>query len=199
MDPDKVKSIAEWPVPKTKKQMESFLGTTVYVSRFCKDFAQFAGLLHDSIKGKLPRDAIERSDDQLRCFNELKNRLTSPPVLSLPDFSKHFGIRMDASNFAIGGVLFQKEGKLEHSIAFTDRKMKPAELTYTIREQELLAVMHALRVWRVYLLDRPFTVKTDHRSIEMIHCIRLRHQVYVQTMAEYCEGVGNAAQPIICI
>ncbi|GMF52823.1 unnamed protein product [Phytophthora fragariaefolia] len=85
MDPDKVKITAEWPVPKTKKQMESFLGTTVYVSRFCKGFAQFTGPLHDSIKGKRPLDAIELSEDQLRCFNELKNRLGFPLVLSLPD------------------------------------------------------------------------------------------------------------------
>ncbi|GMF16682.1 unnamed protein product [Phytophthora fragariaefolia] len=168
IDPDKMMIIAEWPVPKTMKQMERFLGTTVYVSRFCKDYAQFAGPLHDSIKGKRPRDAIELSDDQLRCFNELKNRLMSPLVLSLPDFSKSFGIRMDASNFAIGGVLFQKEGELEHPIAFTGRKMKPAELNYPVREQELLAIMHALRVWRVYLLDCPFTVETDHKNIAMI-------------------------------
>ncbi|GMF19515.1 unnamed protein product [Phytophthora fragariaefolia] len=75
---------------------------------------------------------------------------------------------MDASNFAIGGVLFQKEGDLEHPIAFTGRKMKPAELNYPVREQELLAIMHALRVWRAYLLDRPFTAEMDHKSIEMI-------------------------------
>ncbi|GMF56292.1 unnamed protein product [Phytophthora fragariaefolia] len=168
MNPDKVKIIAEWPVPKTKKQMERFLGATVYVSRFCNDFAQFAGPLHDNNKGKCPRDAIELSDDPLRCFNELKNRLTSPPALTLPGFSKSFGIRMDASNLAIGGVLFLKEGELEHPIAFTGRRMKPAELNYPVREQELLAIMHALRVWRVYLLDRSFTVETDHKSIEMI-------------------------------
>ena len=168
MDPDKVKIIADWPVPKTKKQMESFLGTTVYVSRFCKNFAQFAGPLHDSIKGKRSRESIQLTTNQLSCFEELKKRLTSPPVLSLPDFSQPFGIRMDASNFAIGGVLFQKEGGLEHPIAYTGRKMKPAELNYPVREQELLAIMHALRVWRVYLLDRPFTVETDHKSIEMI-------------------------------
>ncbi|GMF43534.1 unnamed protein product [Phytophthora fragariaefolia] len=113
--------------------MESFLGTIVYVSRFCKDFAQFAGPLHDSIKCKRSRDAIELSDDLLRFINELKNRLTSPPVLSLPDFSKSF-----------------------------------AELNYPVRDQELLAIMHALRLWRVYLLDRLFTVETDHKSIEMI-------------------------------
>ncbi|GMF31674.1 unnamed protein product [Phytophthora lilii] len=168
MDPDKVKIITEWPLPKTKKQMESFLGTTVYVSRFCKDFAQLAGPLHECIKGKRSRDAIELDENQVRCFDELKKRLSSPPVLSLPNFSKPFGIRMDASNFAIGGVLFQKEGELEHPIAYTGRKMKPAELNYPVREQELLAIMHALKTWRVYLLDKPFLVETDHKSIEMI-------------------------------
>jgi len=57
---------------------------------------------------------------------------------------------------------------LEHPIAYTGRKMKPAELNYPVREQELLAIMHALKTWRVYLLDKPFLVETDHKSIEMI-------------------------------
>ncbi|GMF35893.1 unnamed protein product [Phytophthora lilii] len=87
MDPDKVKIITEWPLPKTKNQMESFLGTTVYVSRFCKDSAQLAGPLHECIKGKRSRDAIELDENQVRCFDELKKRLSSPPVLSLPNFS----------------------------------------------------------------------------------------------------------------
>ena len=68
MDPDKVKIIADWPVPKTKKQMESFLGTTVYVSKFCKNFPQFAGPLHDSIKGKRSRESIQLTTNQLSCL-----------------------------------------------------------------------------------------------------------------------------------
>ncbi|POM61728.1 polyprotein [Phytophthora palmivora] len=168
MDPDKVKIIREWPIPRTKKQMESLLGTTVYVSRFCADFAQFARPLHESTKSLRPKETLHLSDHQIECFNELKRRLSTPPVLQLPDFDKPFGIRMDASNFAIEGVLFQNEGGVEHPIAFTGRKMKPAELNYPVREQELLAIMHALRVWRVYLLDNPFTVETDHKSIETI-------------------------------
>ena len=168
MDPDKVKIIKEWPIPKTKRHMESFLGTAVYVSKFCKEFAQFAGPLHEALKGKKQNDKILLSDNQLRCFEELKVRLSSPPILKLPDFSKPFHIRMDASNFAIGGVLFQKEGELEYPISFTGRKMKDAELNYPVRQQELLAIMHALKVWRTYLIDKPFTVETDHKSIETI-------------------------------
>lgn len=128
MDPDEVK-IGRFPRQRRKWR---YLGTTVYVSRFCKNFAQFAGPLHDSIKGKRSRESIQLTTNQLSCFEELKKRLTSPPVLSLPDFSQPFGIRMDASNFAIGGVLFQKEGGIEHPIAYTGRKMKPAELNYPV-------------------------------------------------------------------
>jgi hypothetical protein len=122
--------------------MESFIGTTVYVSRFCPDFAQFAGPLHECMKGKRGGDSIQLSDQQLLCFEELNRRLSSSPVLKLPDFSKPLGIRMDASNFAIGGVLFQNEGVMEHPIAYTSRKMKSAELNYPVREQELLVIMH---------------------------------------------------------
>ncbi|OWZ20528.1 reverse transcriptase [Phytophthora megakarya] len=168
MDPDKVRVIKEWPVSRTKKQMESVLGTTVYVSRFCAAFAQFAGPLHESTKGLRQKEALHLTDHQLECFDELKRRLSTPPVLQLPDFDKLFSIRMDASKFATRGVLFQNEGGLEYPIAYTGRKMKPAELNYPVREQERLAIMHALRVWCVYLRDSPFTGETDHKSIEPI-------------------------------
>lgn len=81
-------------------------------------------------------------------------------MLELPGCSRPFGIRMDLSNFAIGEVLFEKEGEVEYPIAYTGRKVKSAELNSSIREQELLAIMHA----PVYLLDRPFDVETDHKS-----------------------------------
>ena len=168
MDPDKVKIIKEWHIPKTKRQMESFLGTTIYVSRFCNKYAQFAGPLYEALKGKRQREPIALNARQLRCFQDLKKQLSSPPVLGLPNFDKMFHIRMDASNFAVGGVLFQKEGDLEKPIAFTGRKMKAAELNYPVRQQELLAIMHALKVWRTYLIDKPFMVETDHKSIETI-------------------------------
>ncbi|OWZ00869.1 hypothetical protein PHMEG_00027849 [Phytophthora megakarya] len=78
----------------------------------------------------MPR--TKKQMERFWCFDEVKRRLSTPPVLQLPDFDKPFGIRMDASNFAIGGVLFQNEGGLEHPIAYTSRKMKLAELNYPV-------------------------------------------------------------------
>ncbi|GMF18550.1 unnamed protein product [Phytophthora fragariaefolia] len=113
IDPDKIKIVQDWPLPKPKTQTESFLGTTVYVSRFCADFAQFAGPLHEAIKGKKSKDTIELTDHQVACFKQLKSRLASPQVLRLPNFTRPFGIRMDASNFAIGGKGYfkRREGR----------------------------------------------------------------------------------------
>ncbi|OWZ01962.1 hypothetical protein PHMEG_00026557 [Phytophthora megakarya] len=140
IDPDKVCVIKEWSVPRTKKQMGRFWVRHCMSLGFGVDFAQFASPLHESIKRlRLKKPCI------LPIINLIKRRLSTPPVFQLPDFNKPFGIRMEASNFAIGGVLFQNEGGLEHPIAYTSRKMKLAELNYPVREQELLATMHALR------------------------------------------------------
>ncbi|OWZ16510.1 hypothetical protein PHMEG_0009694 [Phytophthora megakarya] len=195
--PDKVRVTKEWPVPRTKKQMERFLGTTVYVWRFCAHFAQFAGPLHESTKGLRPKEALHLTDHQLECFDELKRRLSTPPVLQLPDFDKPFGIRMDASNFAIGGVLFQNEGglehpiELEHSIAYTGRKMKPAEFDYPVREQELLAIMHALRVWQFHPQFKWIPGESNQASAAVSRNLLFEHKAAQVSLSELIEAARN--------
>ena len=105
---------------------------------------------------------------QQKCFKELKTRLSSTPVLHLPDFNLDMHLRTDASQFAVGGVLFQVINGVERPIAYTSRKMKPAELRYPTQQQELLAIVHALSTFRIYCLDRPPIVETDHKSLEGI-------------------------------
>ncbi|KAG3081492.1 hypothetical protein PI125_g20160 [Phytophthora idaei] len=77
-------------------------------------------------------------------------------------------LRTDASQFAVGGVLLQVVDGAERPIAFTSRKMKSAELKYPTQQQELLAIVDALAAFRIYCLDRPVTIETDHKSLEGI-------------------------------
>lgn len=170
IDPDKVAVIKSWPIPRKVSEMKSFLGKIVYCSKFLKDYGRLVAPLQKAIAGNQNKnDPIELSDDQLIAFNRLKQAMVEAPVLGIADFNKPFGIRMDACDFAIGGVLFQVDERGdEHPIAYTGRRMNNAELKYPVREKELLAIMHALRVWRPYLLDRPFQVETDHHSIETL-------------------------------
>ncbi|GJP50738.1 hypothetical protein CLOM_g9907, partial [Closterium sp. NIES-68] len=91
-------------------------------------------------------------------FLENYSTLTNAPVLVLPDPSKPYEVVTDASTIGIGAVLLQ-EGR---PVAFESRKLSPAEQRYTTSEQELLAVVHALRTWRCYLEGVEFVVTTDH-------------------------------------
>jgi hypothetical protein len=167
IDPDKVKVIVKWPLPKNKTEMKSFLGTIQYCSRFCKDYGELVAPLHAATKGKGRRDVINLTESQIGCFEQLKLAMSKAPLLALPNFSKPFGIRMDASDYAVGGVLFQLDDQnKEHPVAYAGRKMQRAELLYPVREKELLAVMFALKTWRAYLIDQPFIVETDHKTLE---------------------------------
>ena len=90
------------------------------------------------------------------------------PVLAIPDPAKPFTITTDASDYAIGAVLSQDFRKGDQPIAYKSRKMTAAELNYPIHKKELLAIIHAIRLWRPYLEGQKFTAITDHTSLEYI-------------------------------
>ncbi|GMF36386.1 unnamed protein product [Phytophthora fragariaefolia] len=167
MDPDKVQTIKDWPVPRTQEELHSFLGLTGYVQRVCPEYASLTATMFTLLKKKTKRNAkIHFSKEQLKNFKELKRRLRNPPVLYLPDFSQPMHLRTDASKFAVGGVLFQVVDGVERPSAYTSRKMKSAELNYPTQQQELLAIVHALAAFRIYCLDKPPIVETNHKSLE---------------------------------
>ena len=167
MDPDKIRIIKEWPIPRTKQQMQSFIGTCVYVLKYCENFAELITPLTNATRNKTKHEKIQLSKLQLESFNKLKEVLSSPPVLAHPDFTLPFHVKMDASDFAIGGYLFQiDESGKEKIICYGGRKLSDAELIYPTREKELLASLYAMRCWKTYLIDKPFYINTDHQTIQ---------------------------------
>ncbi|GMF40356.1 unnamed protein product [Phytophthora fragariaefolia] len=180
MDPAKSETIRDWPLPTTKRELLSFLGACVYVMRFCKGFADHVALLTDLVKDKRPRDEVHFNEQQLSAFAALKSKLAAPLVLAHPDFSQPFHVSVDASNFAVGGCLFQvADDQSERIIAYGGRNLSRAELVYPTREKEHLAALHAMRTWKVYLIVKPFFINTDHHTIKDI----LQQQTCSQRLA----------------
>jgi hypothetical protein len=99
-----------------------------------------------------------------RSFYELKRRLTTAPVLTLPDIRKNFTIYYDASRWGLGCVLMQ-EGRV---VAYASRQLKAQEDNYPAHDIELAVVVHALKTWRHYLIGNKCEIYIDHKSLKYI-------------------------------
>ena len=104
-------------------------------------------------------------DDECEAsVQELKQRLTTAPVLILPQGIEGFVIYTDASRVGLGAVLMQ-HGKV---VAYSSRQLKDHERNYPTHDLELAAVVHALKIWRHYLYGAQFEIFTDHQSLKYI-------------------------------
>ena len=160
MDPKKVDAIRNWPVPKDMTELRSFVGLANYFRRFIAHFSSLAAPLTSMFSlSRLPEVWPSQA---IQAFENLKKSLSTDVLLHYPDFDRPFEVVSDASLNGTGAVLMQDS----RPVAFTSKKLSPAERNYSTGEQELLGVVNALREWRCYLLStRAFTLVTDHHPL----------------------------------
>ncbi|KAJ9525518.1 hypothetical protein QJQ45_003105 [Haematococcus lacustris] len=202
VDPDKVKSITSWPVPRSLTAMQQFLGAANFVRKFVHNFSALAAPLTD-LTGKV---GIEFNwhkwpDDKLQAFDALKHAISKVPLLKIPDITKPFQVYCDASLQGVGAVLMQ-EG---YPLAYLSKKLIPAEKNYTTGEQELLAIITACKEWRCYLEGVPFTLYTDHKPLVALKTQKVlsrRQTRWLEFLSrynftiEYLPGDTNPADPL---
>jgi hypothetical protein len=157
-DPAKVAAVKQFPKPTDVSHLRSFLGMATYFRKFIKHFAQITAPLTDLLKKNQPFYWTPRCQ---QAFDKVKDKLTSAPLLVLPDWRKTapFDLICDASLQGLGGVLMQ-DG---HVIAYESRKLRDAEKSYSPTELEMLAVVYCVQKWRCYIEGRDINVYTDHK------------------------------------
>jgi hypothetical protein len=162
---DKVTAIETIPYAKNLKEVRSFVCTIGFYRRFIPHFAAQAEPLLELMKTKRRR-RFEFGPQQKTAWDTLKKELAEATLLNIPDNRKEFWVGSDASDTAIGAVLYQKDAQgRETPIEFYSRTLSDAERNYAITEREMLAGVEAIRKWRIYLLDKPFHWITDHQAI----------------------------------
>ena len=161
-DPEKTKMVTEWPVPNSVKEVRSFLGLTGYYRRFVKDYASIAAPLHFLTKKDQPFVWTEETQE---AFETLKDALTSPPILAMPNDTGEFVLDTDACDRTIGAVLSQVQDGIEKVIAYAGRSLDKREVNYCITRKELLAIVYSLRYFKQYLMGRRFKIRTDHAPL----------------------------------
>ena len=168
-DPDKIKAVAEWPEPGSRKLLQRFHGFANFYRRFIRDYSRIAAPLTKLTSPAVPFRWTPEAD---QAFALLKDRFTSAPILVQPDSSLQFVVEVDASDIGVGAVLSQRSrpDKKLHPCAFFSRRLSPAESNYDVGNRELLAVKLALEEWRHWLegSEIPFIVWTDHKNLAYI-------------------------------
>ncbi|KAL5517922.1 hypothetical protein EMCRGX_G003566, partial [Ephydatia muelleri] len=114
----KLTAVEDFPVPKTKKEVRTFLGLTGYYRKFVPCYASLAAPLTELTRSNAPT-IVKWTTSCNTAFMDLKRLLCSSPVLQCPDFSRPFILQTDASDWGVGGVLSQldQEG-LDHPVAY---------------------------------------------------------------------------------
>jgi len=162
---EKIQVILEWIPPRNIIQLQSFLGAVGYYRKFIFNFANIAKPLFKLCKKGVKFIWDKEQDDS---FNELKIKLASAPILTMPNFDKQFIIRTDASYDGIGGVLLQKdENNIEKPIHFVSRSLKPAEKNYAITDLEGTAATYCVTKFKSYIAGNKYEtlLYTDHKPL----------------------------------
>ena len=162
-DPKKIDSIQNWTRPSTATQVRSFLGLAQYYRRFVKNFSSVAAPLFECYKAGDRK--ITWGDAQESAFLQIKECLSSPPVMCHPDFDRDFIVDTDASSVGIGCVLSQMVDGRERVIAYQSHKFSRAEKKWSTTDREFFALIMACRLFKSYLYGRRFTLRTDHQAL----------------------------------
>src|SRR5215813_6423449 len=164
-DEQKIAAVKGWVRPANVSEVRSFLGLASYYRRFVKDFSLIAAPLHVLTKKNKTFNWTPECEES---FRELKDRLTSTPILQPPLDEGRYCLDTDASNTGIGAVLSQEQDGELKVIAYASRLLHGPELNYCATRKELLALINYVKHFKTYLLGRPFTIRTDHAALKWL-------------------------------
>jgi hypothetical protein len=134
-------------------QLRSFLGLTGYYRRFIEGY----GIICRPLFNALKKDSFKWDNEQEASFQQLKQVMSTAPVLALPDFTKPFISETDASGLGIGAILMQRG----QPIAFLSKTLGPKAQGASIYEKEAMAILEALKKWKHYFSTTSLIIRTN--------------------------------------
>ena len=165
VDQANVSIIRDLMPPTTVKGIRSFLGHAGFYRRFIRDFSKIARPLCRLLE----KDTKFHFDESFqKAFEEIIFRLVEAPIMAKPDWNREFEIMCDASDFAMGAVLGQKDEKVFKAIYYASKTFNEAQENYSTTEKEMLAIVFACEKFRPYILGSHVVIHIDHAAIKYL-------------------------------
>jgi hypothetical protein len=166
LDPRHVEAMRTFPVPHGAKCLHQFLGLASFFRRFMCGFAKIVRPLQRLLqKGA----KFEWTPDDQRIFEDIREKLTSAPVLTHPDFKRPFILYTDGSAQGLGAALTQQDAAgAEHVVAYASRQTRGTEGKLSTSHLEALAATWAVETFAPFLSGVHFTLVTDHAALKWL-------------------------------
>jgi hypothetical protein len=185
VEPSKFQDVLSWNAPTSISDIQSFLGLTGNHRRFIEVFSKISKPMTELLE----KDKKFKSTPACEAsFQELKKRLTTTPILVMSDMEKPFSIYCDASCHCLGCVLMQ-DGCM---VAYASRQLRKHEVNYPTHDLELAVLVHALKIWRHYLMGKRSELYTDHKSLKYIFTpsnLNHRQRRWLELIKDYDLGI----------
>jgi hypothetical protein len=189
--------------PRTKRQLQSFLGLANWLREYVPLYATIAAPLTDLLVAKKP---FRWTDAAQKAFDDLKTAIDQPLLLHRPDASREYVLQTDASGLGVAAVLYQEEEGQRKIISYASARLNDAQRRYHINEQECLAVVFAVKRYRPYLEDKPFLLRTDNKCLLWLNGAKdsnaklTRWALLLQEFnfrVEHCPGKNNELPDVL--
>ena len=190
INPENIEKVKTWPVPKSVREVEQFLGFINYHRDHIPNYADITSILYKLTGSKAE---FHWDTQEQEAFDLLKEKMITAPILSYPNAYDSFILDTDASNVAIGAALSQLQDEQERVISYGSFVLTPEQRKYCVTRKELLAVVRFTRQYRHYLLGRNFLIRTDHNSLTW-----LLHFKYIEgQLARWLEELSQFDMTVI--
>lgn len=160
-----MEAVMNFPIPKGTRDLHSFLGLCSYFRKFIENYSLIAKPLYDILK---ERSKFTFGSEELKIFECLKNKLIEAPTLALYSPKDETELYCDASTIGFGAILMQKKADgAFHPVFYFSKRTTESESKFHSFELETLAIIYALRRFRIYLQGIKFKIFTDCNSLMM--------------------------------
>ncbi|CAF1366405.1 unnamed protein product [Rotaria sordida] len=168
-DPDLVKSVVNFPRPRTIRDVQSFLGLTGYYHRFIQNYARIAEPLIRQLRFTVTGNHHLRwSNECTEAFKTLKKKLTTAPIMNTPNFEQPFILEVDAFEYGLSAILTQEYDDKKYVIAYASRTLSAIERRYGAIEREALTIVWATKHFRVYIETSKILIRSDCKALQWL-------------------------------
>ena len=168
---EKLQKVADFPKPRTQKELKGFLGLANYFRDHVEHFSMQTTVLEELARNYEPRKPVAWTDETDAAFEKIKTAINNCPQLFFlnGDLTCPIFLHTDASDGGVGAHLFQKVDGQIRSIAFVSKALSTSQRRWSTTEKECYAIYYSIRKLDYLLRDRHFTLRTDHRNLTFMN------------------------------